>query len=232
MKRFAFLGILVCLGCGGVDDADLFSTHGGGTTSACGYTSTSASSSSGTGGNSSTSSSSSSGGVGGCSPQVTCQSIGAECGTILDDGCGVSIDCGNNCSAPLVCGGGGQQFKCGCTPKTCFQLGKNCGSTDDGCGNPIDCGGCDPSNYQTTCGDFGWDTTGTFRPGSNNVCGGGCEAITMPNINFDCAGNFPQYPHEWHCAQPKSNNAPPTGSACVLIDAFADNQWWCCEEGK
>lgn len=118
MKRFTFLGILVCLGCG-VDDVDLFSTHSSSSASSCGYNSSSVSS--GTGG---ITSSGSSGGDGGCLPKVTCQSVGAECGTILDDGCGTSVDCGNNCSTPLICGGGGQQFKCGCTPKTCFQLGK------------------------------------------------------------------------------------------------------------
>jgi len=29
-----------------------------------------------------------------------------------------------------------------CTPKTCFELGKECGDWDDGCGNSIDCSAC------------------------------------------------------------------------------------------
>lgn len=169
MKKIALIGIMMCFSCGG----------GGGGGGGGAESSHLSSSSSGNGGANTTSSKD-------CVPKITCESIGAECGTILDDGCG----------------------------------------------NPIDCGVCDSSNYQTTCGEDGWDMSGTYHSGSDNVCGGGCEAFTLANVNFDCAAHYPQYPHEWHCAQPKSNKAPPTGSACVMIPNYTDNQWWCCEQGK
>lgn len=45
-----------------------------------------------------------------CEPR-TCQSAGATCGQI-DDGCGVSVECGG-CAAPESCGGGGVANVCG-----------------------------------------------------------------------------------------------------------------------
>ena len=44
------------------------------------------------------------------------------------------VDCGINCAPP-------------CTPKTCAQLGAQCGNIDNGCGTQINCGDC---NYCTT----------------------------------------------------------------------------------
>jgi hypothetical protein len=38
--------------------------------------------------------------------------------------------------------GGGQTNVCACVPKTCAQLGLNCGPAPDNCGNQIDCGTC------------------------------------------------------------------------------------------
>ena len=34
------------------------------------------------------------------------------------------------------------QCSSSCTPKTCSQLGKQCGNADDGCGGTLKCGGC------------------------------------------------------------------------------------------
>jgi hypothetical protein len=44
-------------------------------------------------------------------------------------------------------------------PKTCAELGLNCGNTSDGCSNVINCGTCSPP---LTCGGGG----------QSNVCGG------------------------------------------------------------
>jgi hypothetical protein len=52
-----------------------------------------------------------------------------------------------------------------CTPRTCDQLGYECGLQGDGCGGVIDCGVCTPPE---TCGGGG-------MPG---VCGGGCTPRT------------------------------------------------------
>jgi len=57
---------------------------------------------------------------------------GKFCG---DNGCGGS--CGT-CVPGLTCYNG----QCICIPKTCSDLGKQCGSWDNGCGNTINCGNC------------------------------------------------------------------------------------------
>jgi len=73
----------------------------------------------------------------------SCQVQSRDCG-IASDGCGGALLCGV-CAAPETCGGGGTSGVCGCTPKTCLQLGKNCGAAPDGCGGfTADCGPCTP----------------------------------------------------------------------------------------
>jgi hypothetical protein len=86
------------------------------------------------------------GGTSGCVPQ-TCAQQGLSCGP-AGDGCGnlIAGGCGT-CTPPQTCGGGGTPGVCGggvtCTPKTCAQLGVDCGPTGDGCGNLIPtCGTC------------------------------------------------------------------------------------------
>lgn len=67
----------------------------------------------------------------------------SECGPI-SDGCDGFIDCGG-CTAPQTCGGGGIPSRCGggappeCTPKTCADIGAECGLQADGCGGVLDC---------------------------------------------------------------------------------------------
>lgn len=102
---------------------------------------------------------------------VTCASQGATCGPI-GDGCGGVIDCGA-CTAPETCGGSGTQFTCGgsgggstCTPKTCADVGANCGRVADGCGGlTVACGTC----------------------GANETCGGGGTA-NICATNATCTG--------------------------------------------
>jgi len=58
------------------------------------------------------------------------------------------VDCyqDNHCSSGYVCdkSGNWKDWKCivQCTPKTCSQLGFNCGTADDGCGGTLNCGTC------------------------------------------------------------------------------------------
>jgi hypothetical protein len=83
--------------------------------------------------------------TGTCKP-LTCKDQGIECGK-AGDGCGGIIDCGNTCTPPATCGGGGQPSKCGgtfgCVPKTCQQQNIGCGPAGDGCGGTIpNCGTC------------------------------------------------------------------------------------------
>jgi hypothetical protein len=88
-----------------------------------------------------------------------------DCGYI-GNGCGRLLNCTSpGCTAPQICGGGspgnpGTPNRCGgaaldagtCRPRTCAQLGKNCGPVANGCGALLNCG--------TTCP-------------SGQVCGGG-----------------------------------------------------------
>ncbi len=82
-----------------------------------------------------------------CQP-LSCAQQGFNCGP-QGDGCGGEIMCGS-CMAPDTCGGGGVPGRCGypdagnCIPKTCSQLGYDCGTNGDGCGHTINCGTCTP----------------------------------------------------------------------------------------
>lgn len=67
--------------------------------------------------------------------------------------------CGNVCTLPQTCGGGGTPGACGCTPTTCATEGKNCGDIPDGCGKTLNCGEC--TETRQTCGGGG----------TPNVCG-------------------------------------------------------------
>ena len=86
-------------------------------------------------------------GVGTCTPK-TCADQGIECGP-AGDGCGgIIADCGS-CGAGLRCGGPNALSKCvspsvgsGCMPKTCAELGVECGPAGDGCGGTLTCGSC------------------------------------------------------------------------------------------
>ncbi|MFO0572498.1 MAG: hypothetical protein U1A78_00725 [Polyangia bacterium] len=60
-----------------------------------------------------------------------------------------------------------------CTPKTCAQLGYNCGMQGDGCGGVINCGSCTSPQI---CG-------GSGVPG---VCGSGCTPKTCAQQGYTC----------------------------------------------
>ena len=109
----------------------------------------------------------------GCKPQ-TCADLGSPCGK-QGDGCGNLITC-STCTAPETCGGGGVANKCGtppkpaCTPKTCVEMGFNCGPVADGCGALVNCGPC--AAGAGSCGGAG-------KP---NVCG----TSTSPCLKKSC----------------------------------------------
>jgi hypothetical protein len=103
----------------------------------------------------------------------TCAELGASCG-LQGDGCGGTIDCGA-CSAPQYCGGNGAN-QCGlggtnggstCVPKTCAQLGVECGVQGDGCGGQLDCGGCVAPAF---CGGGGVSRCGQGGSDGGTVC--------------------------------------------------------------
>lgn len=114
----------------------------------------------------------------------TCAQLGLNCGP-ASDGLGGILACGT-CVSPLSCGGGGQAGVCGVcdggscatmdVPKTCAQLGDNCGLTGDGLGGLLDCGTC---TSPMSCGGGGVP----------NRCGG-CDtcthALSCAQQGFNC----------------------------------------------
>jgi hypothetical protein len=87
----------------------------------------------------------------------TCADFPAGTCGFQSDGCGglTAVSCGS-CTLPATCGGAGVPSQCGiggsCTPKTCAQLGADCGQVPDGCGNLLTCPDCTGG---TTCGGGG-----------------------------------------------------------------------------
>ncbi len=83
----------------------------------------------------------------------SCEQLNADCGAATDTKCGGIVQCGT--CAVGVCGAeepnrcGGSTPETPCTPKTCDELGANCGSVGDGCGSLVQCGSC-PTGQ--TCG--------------------------------------------------------------------------------
>ena len=138
-----------------------------------------------------------------CTPK-TCTELGANCGPVAD-GCGGLAKCGD-CTAPLICGGGGKPNVCGgpsCKALTCADLKADCGKQGDGCGAVIDCGTCvAPASCggggASKCGTLGGDSGPCAAPkkcsdyGANcgyvaDGCGGvvKCGDCTAPEI---CGG--------------------------------------------
>ncbi|HEY7954032.1 MAG TPA: hypothetical protein VII38_02030, partial [Polyangia bacterium] len=118
-----------------------------------------------------------------CTPK-TCAQLGDNCGT-AGDGCGgIAKDSAGNpgCGtcASGTCGGGGAANHCGgpvCTPKTCAQLGYNCGAAGDGCGGLI-AGGCGTCTKPgDTCGALSPNQCGNSITGTSQ-CDGGVTTIT------------------------------------------------------
>jgi len=61
----------------------------------------------------------------------------------------------------------------GCVPKTCTELGANCGPVNDGCGGLVECGKC---AAPLSCGGGG----------TPNVCGSGCKPLTCTDLKAEC----------------------------------------------
>lgn len=112
---------------------------------------------------------------GACTPITTCPA-GLNCGQ-WPDGCGGAINCGpnnGNCDPGQACGAGGQSNVCGvgtCTPKTCTQLGAECGQVADGCGNIVTCPNC---------------PAGDFCNGQNICVPPTCQPKTCTQLGVEC----------------------------------------------
>lgn len=84
-----------------------------------------------------------------CVPETDeelCAALGIECGPAMGmDRCGAQREvetCGEEidvCPQDTTCGGGGEPGVCGCTPRTCEDLGVLCGPAEDSCGQALQC---------------------------------------------------------------------------------------------
>ncbi|PKN29725.1 MAG: tryptophan synthase alpha chain, partial [Deltaproteobacteria bacterium HGW-Deltaproteobacteria-20] len=75
-----------------------------------------------------------------------------------------------------------------CVPKTCDQLGAECGSVPDGCGGKVSCGTCAGGE---TCGGGGPNLCGTAacRPKSCPALGASCGYVSDGcSEAIDCGG--------------------------------------------
>jgi hypothetical protein len=127
-----------------------------------------------------------------CKPR-TCQEVGANCGPVAD-GCGGLLQCGS-CQAPFLCGGDGRPNVCGnrfaddagvvCRPKTCQELGANCGPAGDGCGGVVQCGTCIAPDI---CGGAGPSRCGGGTGGGG---GGGTDAGGGGSCNTPLCNQIP-----------------------------------------
>ncbi len=164
---------------------------------------------------------------GGCA-KSTCQSLGANCGTVTDPKCGGVIQCGS-CPAGQTCGGAGTHNVCGvgsnpdaCVPLTCAGQNISCGPAGDGCGGTLNCGSC---ALPKACGGGG-------TPG---VCGCTGQCANVPNCAagstttlsgkvYDPAGLHPLYHVLVYI--PNNPNDPglqpfPPGVTCDVCGATA-----------
>src|SRR5579863_5779329 len=76
----------------------------------------------------------------------------------------------------------------GCTPKTCSQLGYNCGANGDGCGGTLDCGQC-PAGQVCGAGGYSICGAGTVMQGDAGADGGAtnnCTPETCSSLNIGC----------------------------------------------
>lgn len=104
---------------------------------------------------------------------VTCASVGAECGS-APDGCGSTIQCGD-CPSGQFCGGGGPNL-CGtapCTKKSCADQQAECGVVSDGCEGTMTCGEC-VAPYECE------------GAGVKNHCGIPCQKATCAQLGAQC----------------------------------------------
>ena len=135
-----------------------------------------------------------------CRPR-SCASAGYKCGA-NGDGCGNEIQCGA-CPVPESCGVAGYSV-CGggfglgpdggplCTPKTCVDLGLDCGPAADGCGGTLQCGIC---QFPSECGGAGvHGQCGNPLP-CTNLClqQVACDSGTTTITGTVVSGTLPQF---------------------------------------
>lgn len=80
-----------------------------------------------------------------------------------------------------------------CTPKTCAELGRTCGTApDDGCGNPLDCGPesvCGSETATNCCGGKCCKANGISCTSDAECCNGDCLVF----LGFGTCNAFTNY---------------------------------------
>jgi hypothetical protein len=134
-----------------------------------------------------------------CTPSVTCESVGAVCGEIVDD-CGTTVPCGS-CADGQTCN---DQNQCVCIPTdSCATYGYTCGSITNSCGVVEQCGTCTGAD---TCGGGG----------ETNVCG--CTSTTCAAEGIACGPLFDGCSTTLDCGPCACSACTPTGAACTDHD--------------
>ncbi len=116
----------------------------------------------------------------GCTPTVTCLSLGARCDDIVDD-CGNTVNCGS-CYLPYVCGGLGTPNKCEnpCNPNPCTAGNKTiCNSTFGG----YVCS-CEPGYEDNGSGSCVKQKAAIMRLMSANITSGDQQTYQAPGIRI------------------------------------------------
>jgi hypothetical protein len=125
----------------------------------------------------------------------SCAQLGYNCG-LNGNGCGGTQNCGT-CTGTQKCGAGGGYSQCGnatiaadggpaCAPKTCADLGYNCGVAADGCGNSLDCGPTTCPGVEF-CGGGGFDKCGGSTVATPSDAGPPpCVPATCASLGYNC----------------------------------------------
>ncbi|MBI4705509.1 MAG: hypothetical protein HY744_30820 [Deltaproteobacteria bacterium] len=132
------------------------------------------------------------------------------------NGLGACVECTKNvhCQAPSVCEGG----LCGCTPKTCWQLGLSCGLGDNGCGGSVNCnnGIKDGTETDIDCG------------GNQGPCPTRCGDDKACQVQADCAPGLYCDPGTLKCTGKLLNGKNCAGVAECKSGFCVDG--YCCDK--
>ena len=133
----------------------------------------------------------------GCCRDSDCSGRTDQCnaGTCVVDGdrvgaCKAVPTPGERCGDGGTCNGSGT---CGCTPKTCAELGRTCGTApDDGCGNPLNCGPasvCGSDTATNCCAGKCCKANGISCSSNAECCNGDC----LKFLGFGTCNAFTNY---------------------------------------
>jgi hypothetical protein len=158
----------------------------------------------------------------GCRTPCDCvpQCAGKCCG---DNGCGGV--CPDTCAASgQTCNGATCQCQGACTPRSCSELGRECGQWDDGCGGQVDCGECSGGAVCNAEGQCSCSAGETRCLGSSyQECRNGTfvevETCTAPQVclvAIGCADCDPAWGDT--CYQGNVHACNPDGSVGDLVE--------------